>query len=78
MPELIAAHDAFMQEHRRCLTYYNGTQISGETDEEAEEREARRRETVFRTRSKKPQSIHLIQVRVAGANGSSQNIVSKR
>ena len=36
------------------------------------------RDGLVRTRSKKPQSIHLIQVRVAGANGSSQNIVSKR
>jgi hypothetical protein len=46
MPELIAAHNAFMQERRRCLTYYNGTQMSGETAEEAQERAARRRETV--------------------------------
>jgi len=34
MPELIAAHNAFMQE------------MSGETAEEAEEQAARRRETV--------------------------------
>jgi hypothetical protein len=59
MPELIAAHDAFMQEHRRCLTYYNGTQISGETDEEAEEREARRRETVYSGRDQRSLSRYI-------------------
>ena len=53
MPELLAALDAFTQEHRRCLTYYNGTQMSGETDEEAEEREARRRETVYSGRDQR-------------------------
>ena len=53
MPEVLATLDAFMQEHRRCLTYYNGTQMSGETDEEAEEREARRRETVYSGRDQR-------------------------
>jgi hypothetical protein len=71
MPELLTALDAFMQEHRRCGELDGGV-------EPPSGRSGSGRLSLFRTLSKQPQSVHLIQVRVAGANVSSQNIVSKR
>jgi hypothetical protein len=84
MSELLAALDAFVQERRRCLPPLLIDLFQRYADVWRDGRRGRGAggapagDCLVRTRSKKPQSIHLIQLQVAGANGRSQNIVSKR